>query len=112
MARVFFSAVLAKTSSSGVKRQSLEQVAYVLLSLLAIQLSFTIILWVFGFGYMAIVLQLLLPPQYMYTSAPNVLSAWIWYIPLLAVNGGLEAFLSSVANSEDLNKQSRYVLVL
>jgi len=45
----------------------------------------------------------------MATSAPRILAAWIWYIPVLALNGGLEAFLSSVASPKDLNKQSRCV---
>ena len=31
----------------------------------------------------------------------------IWYIPVLAVNSGLEAFLSSVATPKDLNNQSQ-----
>ena len=46
----------------------------------------------------------------MATSAPRILAAWVWYIPFLALNGGLEAFLSSVASPKDLNKQSRCVL--
>jgi oligosaccharide translocation protein RFT1 len=67
----------------------------------------SIILLVFGTAYTPIVLHLLLPQQYLSTSAPKVLSAWVWYIPVLAFNGGLEAFLSSVATPNDLNKQSR-----
>ncbi|KAF9048182.1 hypothetical protein BDP27DRAFT_689634 [Rhodocollybia butyracea] len=47
-----------------------------------------------------------LPPQYLESSAPHVLEAWIWYIPVLAVNGGLEAFIASVAPTKDLNTQS------
>jgi oligosaccharide translocation protein RFT1 len=34
----------------------------------------------------------------------------VWYIPVLALNGGLEAFLSSVATPKDLNAQSRFVI--
>lgn len=69
------------------------------------------ILVVFGSAYMSILLPLLLPSQYLTTSAPNVLAAWVWYIPVLAVNGGLEAFLSSVATPKDLNGQSRFVFL-
>jgi len=63
----------------------------------------------FGSAYISIVLHILLPPQYLSTSAPSVLEAWIWYIPVLAVNGGLEAFVSSVAIPKDLNRQSRWM---
>ena len=45
----------------------------------------------------------------MATSAPRILAAWVWYIPVLALNGGLEAFLSSVASPKALNEQSRCV---
>ncbi|KIL61436.1 hypothetical protein M378DRAFT_166882, partial [Amanita muscaria Koide BX008] len=43
------------------------------------------------------------------SSAPTVLRAWIYYLPFLALNGGLAAFVSSVANPKDLAKQSRYM---
>lgn len=45
--------------------------------------------------------------RYLNTSAPAILSAWIYYIPVLAVNGVLEAFVSSVASPKDLTKQSQ-----
>jgi oligosaccharide translocation protein RFT1 len=65
---------------------------------------------VFATVYLPIFLHLLLPSQYLSTSAPNVLAAWIWYIPALAINGVLEAFLSSIATSEDLRRQSRWLV--
>jgi oligosaccharide translocation protein RFT1 len=89
---------------------ALRQAAAALLSLLAIQCSLTVILLVFGPTYLPIILRIILPKQYLMTSAPKVLAAWLWYIPILAVNGGLEAFFSSVADARDLNKQSRYEL--
>ena len=41
--------------------------------------------------------------------ALTITCLWVWYIPVLALNGGLEAFLSSVASPKDLNEQSRCV---
>lgn len=79
-------------------------------SLLAIQLSIAIVIVTFGSAYISIVLHILLPPRYLSTSAPSVLAAWIWYIPVLAINGGLEAFVSSAAKPNDLVTQSRYVV--
>jgi oligosaccharide translocation protein RFT1 len=88
-------------------RISLQQASNALISLLAIQSSLGVILVTFGSAYISIILHILLPPQYLSTSAPGVLAAWIWYIPVLAVNGGLEAFVSSVSIPKDLNRQSR-----
>lgn len=113
--RVYFSKILspAKTPTTHGEyaahpsQNSLQQASDALISLLAIQSSLGVILVTFGSAYISIVLYILLPPQYLSTSAPNVLAAWIWYIPVLAVNGGLEAFVSSVAMPKDLNKQSR-----
>jgi len=107
--RVFFSRILDGKSQKKKSddRASLAQSANMLQSLLSIQLSLSVILVIFGSASLPILLPLLLPKQYLSTSAPQVLSAWIWYIPVLAVNGGLEAFLSSVATPKDLNNQSR-----
>ncbi|KAJ3503584.1 hypothetical protein NLJ89_g8367 [Agrocybe chaxingu] len=91
-------------------RPELLQAASTLHTLLSIQVSFSLVLLVFGTAYLPILLPLLLPRQYLATSAPSVLAAWVWYIPVLAVNGGLEAFLSSVASPNDLNEQSRWMV--
>jgi oligosaccharide translocation protein RFT1 len=117
--RVYFSKILSpakdvkQTSTTYAEdaahpsRTSLQQASDALISLLAIQSSLGVIFVTFGSAYIFIVLYILLPPQYLSTSAPNVLAAWVWYIPVLAVNGGLEAFVSSVATPKDLNRQSR-----
>lgn len=116
---MYFSKLLspgAKASSAQtpgkIDRTSLLQATDALTSLLAVQSSLSIILLVFGPLYIELALQLLLPSHYLYTSAPRVLSAWIWYIPVLAINGGLEAFVSSAATPKDVNRQSRYVVYL
>ena len=43
-------------------------------------------------------------------TAPSVLSAYAYYLPLLAVNGLLEAFISSVASPKDLDVQNRVMV--
>jgi oligosaccharide translocation protein RFT1 len=89
---------------------ALIEASTALISVLATQTSLSLILLVFGTAYLPLLLPLLLPPAYLATSAPSVLAAWVWYIPVLAVNGALEAFLASVATPQDLNRQSRCVL--
>jgi oligosaccharide translocation protein RFT1 len=114
VSRVFFSKTLTRSpgESRESRRHALEQASKALSSMLAIQTSLTVILLVFGTSYMHLALHILLPPRYLSTSAPKVLSAWIWYIPVLSINGVLEAFLSSVATTQDLNRQSQYVATL
>ncbi|KDR74152.1 hypothetical protein GALMADRAFT_227845 [Galerina marginata CBS 339.88] len=97
-------------TSSPPASQPLLQAASTLRSLLVTQTSLSLILVIFGSAYLPILLPLLLPRQYLSTSAPSVLAAWVWYIPVLAVNGGLEAFLSSVASPQELNSQSRWMI--
>ena len=110
--RVFFSRILNNTPKDKdpeVKMLSVTRAANALRSLLSVQVSLLLIFITFGSAYLPIFLPLLLPQQYMATSAPRILAAWVWYIPVLALNGGLEAFLSSVASPKDLNDQSRCV---
>ncbi|TFK37659.1 Rft protein-domain-containing protein [Crucibulum laeve] len=109
--RVFFSKTLPSAGSKGsLSSEALKQAGDTLISLLSIQSMFSLILIVFGTAYLPILLPILLPQQYLTTSAPQVLAAWVWYIPVLALNGGLEAFLSSVATTQDLNQQSRWMI--
>ncbi|KAL4065422.1 Rft protein-domain-containing protein [Scleroderma citrinum] len=117
--RVYFSRVLSH--STGPKRSSsdgksmtdmtLKQASDAIEALLSIQIVFSILVVTFGSLYLPMVVQVLLPSQYLATSASQVLSAWVWYIPFLAINGGLEAFHSSTATPEDLRKQSWWMLV-
>ncbi|GLB44124.1 putative rft-1-domain-containing protein [Lyophyllum shimeji] len=111
--RGYFSKLIGSTapttSPDDDQKAALVQSSKALMLLLSVQISFSAILLVFGTAYIPILLQILLPPQYLATSAPKVLAAWVWYIPVLAFNGGLEAFLSSVATPQDLNNQSRWM---
>ena len=120
MCRVYFSKVLSgptsqessATAGTSDNLAALSQASGAVASLLSVQIAFSMLVVAFGSSYLPIVLQLLLPAQYISTSAPEVLSAWIWYIPVLALNGGLEAFYSSVATPQDLRTQSRWVVHL
>lgn len=44
-------------------------------------------------------------------SAPATLALYMYYIPLLALNGILEAFVSSVASEKQVHRQSMYMTV-
>ncbi|KIY72123.1 Rft-1-domain-containing protein [Cylindrobasidium torrendii FP15055 ss-10] len=77
-----------------------------LTTFLSSQVPISLILPIFGPPFIPLAAQLLLPPQYLMTSAPEVLAAWMWYIPILALNGQLEAFMASTANEKAMNRQS------
>lgn len=64
---------------------------------------------VFGPPYIPTLLSVALPSRYMSTSAPLVLQAYCVYLPVMALNGFLEAFVSSAASPADLAAQSRFM---
>ncbi|KAF9266226.1 hypothetical protein L218DRAFT_996986 [Marasmius fiardii PR-910] len=88
------------------RTSALSEASQTLVTLLHIQLSSSLFLSCFGSQYLSLVLQVFLPKQYLETSAPKLLVAWIWYIPVLAVNGGMEAFFVSAAGKGDVRRQS------
>ncbi|KAH8984425.1 Rft-1-domain-containing protein [Lactarius akahatsu] len=53
------------------------------------------LLVVFGPPYLPLATALVLPPRYQQTSAPRILRAFRFYLPAMAYNGVLEAFLAS-----------------
>ncbi|KAG7440105.1 Rft-1-domain-containing protein [Guyanagaster necrorhizus] len=105
--RSLFSQILADKDD----KSSLAIAANRLTSFLSVQIPISLILPVFGPPFIPLGIQFLLPQQYLQTSAPQVLSAWLWYIPILALNGQLEAFFASAADSGDLNKQSTWMAI-
>lgn len=107
MSRVFFSQTLEESDSQPVRRSNLIHSAEILQSLLSIQVVASLVLVALGPSNLPILLVVFLPSKYLGTSAPQLLKAWIFYIPILAVNGLLEAFVTSVATPRDVNKQSR-----
>ena len=75
--------------------------AYLLLSLLATTL---------GPPLSRPILHLVAGPSWSTTEAPLVLSSYCYYIPVLALNGILEAFVAAVATSAELQLQSLWMI--
>ncbi|KAJ3562537.1 hypothetical protein NP233_g9508 [Leucocoprinus birnbaumii] len=105
--RLYFSKTFAQEAQA---KGALNDAATALTSLVSVQLELSVFFLIFGTAYLPVLLPILLPPQYIATSAPHILAAWVWYIPVLAVNGGLEGFVASVASPKDLNRQSRWMV--
>ena len=55
-------------------------------------------------------LAIIAGPQWANTLAPSVLAAYLYYLPLLAFNGLLEAYVASVATPSQLRQQSAWMV--
>ncbi|CCM01181.1 uncharacterized protein FIBRA_03229 [Fibroporia radiculosa] len=105
--RVFFSKTLSKQSNI----EGLRAASSMLLSLLLLFTHILLVLVAFGPPYLAIAIVILLPSKYHHTSAPTILRTYVYYIPMMAFNGVLEAFFASTASSTDLRTQSRWLFM-
>ncbi|KAH9013858.1 Rft protein-domain-containing protein [Lactarius hengduanensis] len=108
--RIFFSKSLSSSPSSlsSENDQEAQETAVELLStLLLLSTHSLLLLVVFGPPYLLLATALVLPPRYQQTSAPRILRAFRFYLPAMAYNGVLEAFLTSVCTPADLRAQSR-----
>ena len=119
-ARVFFSKTLSSTAPppsdskskpSPRSAESLQTASAVLTTLLLAFTHLLLLLLTFAPPYLPLALSLALPRKYLSTSAPRILAVYIYYIPAMAYNGVLEAFLASAAAPSDLRAQARWLLV-
>ncbi|OJT02007.1 Oligosaccharide translocation protein RFT1 [Trametes pubescens] len=113
-ARVFFSKTLpAPSFDSKPKEQkdALRTAATVLLTLLLAFTHLFLLAVTFGPPYLSLAISLVLPRKYLATSAPAILHVYVYYIPMMAFNGVLEAFFASAASPADLRTQSRWMLI-
>ncbi|MCJ1466558.1 Oligosaccharide translocation protein rft1 [Pseudocyphellaria aurata] len=92
------------------ERRSLEQATNYLCSLLHFYGLVSLLSTSLGPTVAPLLLRLIAGPRWTSTAAPAVLSAYCYYIPLLALNGILEAFVSAVATPAELRQQSAWML--
>ncbi|KAI8974226.1 Rft-1-domain-containing protein [Trametes punicea] len=115
--RVFFSKTLSSSapdtpSKAATKsKEALQTAASVLLTLLLAFTHLLLLAITFGPPYLSLATSLILPRKYLATSAPSILHVYVYYIPMMAFNGVLEAFFASAASPADLRTQSRWMLV-
>ncbi|TBU53963.1 Rft protein-domain-containing protein [Dichomitus squalens] len=118
-ARVFFSKTLSssvppspdpKSNHSAKRKEYLQTASTVLTTLLLVFTHLLLLLITFAPPYLPLALSLALPRKYLSTSAPRILAVYVYYIPAMAYNGVLEAFLASAASTSDLRAQARWLL--
>ena len=97
-------------SGDNVQKASLDNASKILSSLLLLFTHLLLLLVTFGPPYLSIVTALLLPPRFQDTSAPSILRSYVFYIPMMAFNGILEAFFASTSTPSELRNQSRWMI--
>ena len=98
-------------SSDTTWKASLTDASKILSSLLLLFTHLLLLLVTFGPPYLSIATALLLPPRFQNTSAPSILKSYIFYIPMMAFNGVLEAFFASTSTPSELRGQSRWMVL-
>jgi oligosaccharide translocation protein RFT1 len=117
--RLYFSRSLSSPSSqeggkkgkNGDTGDSRQTASKILSSLLLLFAHLLLLLVTFGPPYLSIATTLLLPPRFQNTSAPSILRSYVFYIPMMAFNGVLEAFFASTSTPSELKHQSRWMMV-
>lgn len=108
--RNFFSKTLTKTTNTNTTNNIRLSVT-VLSTVLRIYTYVGILALVFGPCCAPFLLNLLVSREWMATDAPMVLSTYVCYIPFLAYNGVLEAFVQSVATPEQIKRQGSAMII-
>ncbi|KAH8085417.1 Rft-1-domain-containing protein [Cristinia sonorae] len=109
--RVFFSKTLTSGSSTTLSQDALQTASSILLTLLLLFNHLFLLLLTFAPPYFPLAISILLPRRFHDTSAPSILQTYVYYIPMMAFNGVLEAFFASTATPYDLRVQSRWMLL-
>lgn len=103
-----FKRVGAKIGSDYGKQ--VDQAAIYLRKLLHFYFLISIVIVTFGPLFSPLLLRFIAGSRWSDSDAPSVLAAYCYYIPLLAVNGILEAFVSAAATPAQLRVQSAWMI--
>lgn len=117
--RNYFSKLLSLTSSSAAKEEADEKGASSkvrvqkaqadLQALLKFYVLLSVVVVAIGPYAAPLLVQIVAGPRWSGSGAGSVLARYCLYIPLLAVNGVAEAFVSSVATKSEVHRQSLWM---
>lgn len=99
-----------KATAGSEQRKQVNQAATYLQTLLRIYSLISIVVVTIGPSFSPLLLRLIAGSRWSDSDAPVVLAAYCYYIPLLAVNGILEAFVSAAASPAQLRAQSAWMV--
>ncbi|KAL8901992.1 MAG: hypothetical protein Q9207_004917 [Kuettlingeria erythrocarpa] len=100
----------AKAATASEQRKQAGQAATFLQALLHIYSLISIAVVAIGPSFSPLLLRMIAGSRWSESDAPSVLAAYCYYIPLLAVNGILEAFVSAAASPSQLRAQSAWMI--
>ncbi|KAL0073403.1 Rft protein-domain-containing protein [Phycomyces blakesleeanus] len=103
--RTLFSKVLSVSPDQ--KENSITTVTDVLLVIIRFHVLLGLLFVCFATNYTSTLIDLLVGKEWSTVrNAPQVLSAYCLYVPMMGINGITEAFVQSAASSSDLTRQS------
>ncbi|KAG8808803.1 Oligosaccharide translocation protein rft1 [Serendipita sp. 399] len=91
------------------QQSALQQTSATLHTLLLFQSHLLLLLITFLPPYLPILLSHFLSKKYLATTAPSILQAYAYYLPMMSLNGLLEAFAFSVMSPQDIKLQTRWL---
>lgn len=97
------------TKATTVEPENIKSAANILTIILKLYAIFSLFLLALAPPFAPLLLSILLGNRWGGSEAGAVLSAYCYYIPLLAINGVTEAFVQSVATERELAKQSAWM---
>lgn len=119
--RIVFSAQLPaldcttnqRTSSRpDLSEDAVERVGSMLCGLFRMHILLACCMTAFGAPLSTPFLYIVAGPRWaLETSAPTILAAYTWYLPIMGINGIVEGFVQSVASEAQVNRYSRVLLI-
>ncbi|KAI4243446.1 MAG: hypothetical protein L6R40_003448 [Gallowayella cf. fulva] len=100
----------AKPTSGSESREQVKQAAAYLQNLLRCYLIVSTLAVAIGPAFSPLLLRVVAGSRWSDSEAPSVLAVYCYYIPLLAANGILEAFVSACATTAELRVQSVWMI--
>jgi oligosaccharide translocation protein RFT1 len=113
--RSYFSRLLAPSTATVSKQDDTksstryQEASTHLQSLFKSYLLLSLVVTTLGPTAASPLLSLVAGPRWAGSGAATCLATYMWYIPLLAINGVAEAFVSSVATQQEVNRQSAWM---
>ena len=113
--RSYFSRLLAPSAATVSKQDDTksstryQEASTHLQSLFKFYLLLSLVVTTLGPTAASPLLSLVAGPRWAGSGAATCLATYMWYIPLLAINGVAEAFVSSVATQKEVNRQSAWM---
>lgn len=110
MSRNYFGKLLSSSTTTPPPKSKIVEAKRTLLTILRTYTIISLPLLSIGPTLAPLLLSLIAGPAWRSSGAGAVLSTYCYYIPLLALNGLLEAFVSSVSSEAEINRQTLWMV--